>query len=399
MGLLKEQSQFEYRLFNFYYHSSYETAVHLEEFLNEQQLNQNSPLLIEVSFDQYDDVLAYLQENTSIDFAILQKTVRKGAFTYEQVRHIAEACCIHELSVVDGSEIKLESTVLSMSALISYAQSKWNGANRSTALKNAVLTGIAVFGETFTEEVILHHLNTHSAEMTVMDEKQMIDIIAKNGTKSVAKKMATKITKKAMLSSAVAKKTIMMLNANVVTGALVTGVMSTVDIVRAIKGHLSPQQLFKNVAETAASVGGGIVGMIIFAAIGHSIPSISTTFISLIGGIIGLIIGSLLMTKVASRILDRFIKDDSVEMLEIFNDVLAERAEAFLLNEQELKEAIEDFSAHYDMKKEMRLMYAAENHQAYAEKMINHELCRIVRNRMYLHVPSNEEVYEAMQQL
>ena len=44
---------------------------------------------------------------------------------------------------------------------------------------------------------------------------------------------------------------------------IVAGVMSSVDIVRTIKGQMSPAQLFKNVSKTAASVAGSIVGLVV----------------------------------------------------------------------------------------------------------------------------------------
>jgi hypothetical protein len=392
-----EQNQLQYHIVNCYLSTTHETAQSvvstIEQYKNEQQL------LIEVSFDQYDEVIEHIQLNTTALYATAQSCVKKGAFTYEQVKHIAEACCIHELHLEEDGRITLTSTVLSMSAMISFAQSKWNGADRQTAIKNAVYTGISIFGETFAEEVIMQQFEMRNNQLQYDVSAGLKGAIAKNGTKAVAKKMATKLTKKAMLSSAVAKKTIMLLNANVVTGALVTGVMSTVDVARAIKGQLSPQQLFKNVTKTAASVAGGIAGMLVFAGIGLKIPSVSTAVISLIGGVLGLILGSMIMTKITSKVLDLFIKDDAVKMLAIFNDVLLERAQSFILNEEELNEALKDFNTRYDMKTELRNMYAAPDRHVFAKDLIEHELARIVKQRMYLHVPKNEEVFEVLEHI
>ena len=390
-----EQTENQYHIVNCYLPTGHETARLVASTM--EQYHIEMLFLIEVSFDQYEEILEHIQINATPLYETALNCIKKGAFTYEQVKHIAEACCVHELHIEVNGQITLTSTVLSMSALISFAQSKWNGADRQTAIKNAVYTGISIFGETFAEDIILQMVSKENNEQYELNVG-LQEEIAKDGPKAFAKKIAKKLTEKAMLSSTLAKKTIILLNANVVTGALVTGVMSAVDVARAIKGQLSPQQLFKNVTKTATSVAGGMIGMIVFAGVGFQIPSVSTAVISVIGGVLGLIFGSMIMSKITSKVLDFFIEDETVKMLTIFNDVLFERAHSFLLNEEELNEALNDFIARYNMKAELRSMYAAENREAYATKIIERELTRIVKQRMYLHVPTNLELYDALEQ-
>ncbi len=385
----------EFTIWNVYFPTEIQTidCLKQQQFIIDASKSNN---LIEVPFEQYETILAHMQ-TYGLPLEQVTGVIKKGAFTYSQVRHIAKTGNIHEIVQKEDGRIELAATAISMSVAISFAQSKWNGADRLTAIKNAIYTGISIFGESFAEDVIIHELDTINTDFDL--GTGITGKVVQNGTKAVAKKMATTVTKKAMLSSAIAKKTIMMLNANVVTGALVTGVMSTIDIARAIKGELSPKQLFKNITKTSASVTGGIIGMLIFGGIGFTIPSVSTAVVSLIGGVIGLIIGSVIMTSIASKILDLFIQDDSVKMLEIFNDVLLIRAQDYVLNEEELKQALHDFNSFYDMKDELRSMFASDNRENYATSMIDKELSRIVRQRMFLHVPSNHEIYEVLEHL
>ena len=390
-----EQTENQYHIVNCYLPTGHETARLVASTM--EQYHIEMLFLIEVSFDQYEEILEHIQINATPLYETALNCIKKGAFTYEQVKHIAEACCVHELHIEVNGQITLTSTVLSMSALISFAQSKWNGADRQTAIKNAVYTGISIFGETFAEDIILQMVSKENNEQYELNVG-LQEEIAKDGPKAFAKKIAKKLREKVMLSSTLAKKTIMFLNENVLTGALVTGVMSTVEATCAIKGQLSPQQLFKNITKTAASVAGGMIGMIVFAGVGFQIPSVSTAVISVIGGVLGLIFGSMIMSKITSKVLDFFIEDETVKMLTIFNDVLLERAHSFLLNEEELNEALNDFIARYNMKAELRSMYAAENREAYATKIIERELTRIVKQRMYLHVPTNLELYDALEQ-
>lgn len=396
MEPLIEKNKTEFTIWNVYFPTEIQTIDYLkQQFIIDASNNNN---LIEVPFEQYEAILTHMQ-TYGLPMEQVTDVIKKGAFTYSQVRHIAKAGNIHEIVRKEDGRIELKATAISMSVAISFAQSKWNGADRLTAVKNAVYTGILIFGESFAEDIIIHELDAINVNADFDLDTGVTGKVVQNGTKAVAKKMATTVTKKAMLSSAIAKKTIMMLNANVVTGALVTGVMSTIDIVRAIKGELSPKQLFKNVTKTSASVAGGIIGMLIFGGIGFTVPSVSTAVVSLVGGVIGLIIGSLIMTKIASKILDFFIQDDSVKMLEIFNDVLLICAQDYVLNEEELKQALHDFNSVYDMKDELRSMFASDNRENYATSMIDKELSRIVRQRMFLHVPSNREIYDVLEHL
>ena len=157
------------------------------------------------------------------------------------------------------------------------------------------------------------------------------------------------------------------MNTNIVTGAVVTDVMSSIDIVNMIKEEMQLGQLFKNVSKTVASVADSRIG------------------------------GSLLANKMTKKILDFFIKEDAIEMLEIFKAELAIAAEIFLLNEQELKQALNDFNVVYDMDDELRKIYVADDRVTYAKALIENELSHIVKLRMYLQPPTNEELYKVIE--
>ncbi len=364
-----------------------------------QYITNNERLLLEVPFEQYEDIIEALQQQEESTKDLTQ-VIKKGAFTYAQIKHITLARNIHGLTMDEQGRIYFVNDAISISAVTAFAQSKWNGVARKVAIENGIHTGLAVLGETFAEEVISLQLYNHRKMTADFDLNPDISSAFKTGgAKMASKKMATAITKKAMISSAVAKKGILLLNANVVTGALVTGMMSTADIARTIKGKMSSQQLFKNVAKTAASIAGGIAGMVVGSGIGFTIPNVSTTIVSMIGAIIGLMIGSSLASKITKRALDLFIRDDALQMLDIFNERLTVLAEEYLLNEKELEQALHDFEALHNMPKMLREMYAASNQQQFADHLIHRELTRIIKLRMYLHVPTNEEIYEVLQPL
>ena len=313
-------------------------------------LHEQQTAYFEVPFEQFDDVYRHFHENDAI---------KKGAFTYIQVFHIARTGNIHQLKILEDGRIYFADESINMSTAISFAQSKWNGATREEAVENAVLTGLTVIGEAFAEDIITIQIKRANVAEHMYLGEGLKDAVRKNGAKAVIKKMATKATKKA----------ITLTDANMVTGARVTGVMSSVDIVRTIKEEMSPGQLFKKVSKTVASVTDSRIG------------------------------GSLLANKMGKKILDFFIKEDAIEMLEIFKAELAVAAEMFLLNEQELRQALNDFNVVYDLNDELRKMYTADDRVAYAKALIENELSRIVKLRMYLQIPTNEELYKVIERI
>ena len=321
-------------------------------------LHERQKVYFEVPFEQFDDVYHHFHKNDAI---------KKGAFTYMQVCHIARTGNVHQLKISQEGRIDFDDEWIGMSTAISFAQSKWNGATREEAVENAVLTGLTIIGETFAEEVIAIQIKHANVAEHINLSEGLKDIVRKNGAKAVIKKMATKATKKA--SSVATKKAIMLMNANVVTGARVTDVMLSADIVNMINEEMSPGQLFKNVSKTVASVADSRIG------------------------------GSLLANKMTKKILDFFIKEDAIEMLEIFKAELAIAAEMFLLNEQELKQVLNDFNVVYDMDDELHNMYVADDRVAYAKALIENELSHIVKLRMYLQIPTNEELYKAIERI
>ena len=323
-------------------------------------LHERQKVYFEVPFEQFDDVYHHFHKNDAI---------KKGAFTYMQVFHIARTSNVHQLKISQEGRIYFADEWIGMSTAISFAQSKWNGATREEAVENAVLTGLTIIGEAFAEDVIAIQIKHANAVEHIHLNKGLREAVRKNGAKAVSKKMATKATKKAMSSSVTTKKEMMLMNANEVTGALVTGVVSSDNIVRTIKAEMSPGQLFKNVSKTVAGVADSRIG------------------------------GSILANKLAKKILDFFMKEDAIEMLEIFSGELAVAAEAFLLNEQELRQALNDFNVVYDLDDELRKIYMADDRVAYAKGLIENELSRIVKLRMYLQIPTNEELYKVIERI
>ena len=385
----------EHFLQNIYCSSVNETV---EACLIDNQLlytNQLGPIKLEVALDQYDEVVSLLADRLQNE-ELARETVKQGAFTYKQVRYIAQAGLVEGVILEESGRVQLLNESLGMSAAVAFAQSEWNGATREEAVENAVFTGLNIVGEAVVDEVLSNDMQDIELDDAFELEGGVRGAIRKNGAKVVAKKAAGKFTHKAMIGSLAAKKTILLLNANVVTGALVTGMLSTLDISRAIKGEMSKTQLFKNMTKTAANVAGSIGGMAIGAAIGALIPWGSTSTGALIGGIVGLIIGSIITSKIASKILNRFIEDDAKEMLDLFEVELEQHVYNHLLNEKELQNLLSIFKSKYKIPKLLRQMFKSTNREQFAREIIQKELVNIYRDRKRLKLPTINEIYEVL---
>lgn len=117
------------------------------------------PINIEVPEDKYEEAIIDFTErkkeglvNSSID---LMTILKKGSFTYNQVKNIAILNKVRGLRVfeIDGS-MELEHT-LGISGSIEYALSIWNGDSKEEALEKAIIRAIKIHGVNFIKTVKL----------------------------------------------------------------------------------------------------------------------------------------------------------------------------------------------------------------------------------------------------
>lgn len=358
---------------NIYTSSSERTAQLCVQYI-EQAVNKLDLFYIEVPLEQYVEVIA-LVEARGIK---CRSIICQGAFTYNQVKHIAEAGNIHHLSINDEGRIYFTDEQISMSTAIAFAQSKWNGTERYEAVENSVYTGLSIIGENFAQDVVL-------TETSLQQE----------ATHAQLKKLITTMKHKTLT----VKKGCLYVNNHIATGAFISDMLTIEKIDRLVKEQLAPVQLFKATAKTFASTIGGIIGILIGAGVGFFIPNVSTAVITIIGGIMGLIGGSHLASTISRKILGWLVPDDTLRMLKLFKKQLMLSSQEFLLSKLELKQALHDFNTLYDLRTQLQKMATSERPEELAKQLIEKELTRIVRLRMYLHVPLNHEMYEIIESM
>lgn len=362
--------------------------------------SDGSPMQIEVPSDKYDSAVQAMENRIKngqvpgvTDPELAKDIVRKGSFTYQQVRNIAKFGTIESLTYDAVNGIKLAGTAMGISAAVSFAVSLWNGEDWEKALESSCYVGLKVGGVAWVSSIITAQLGRTGIEQSLRGATDWV--VQQMGPKAAAWIANGLRSGNAIYGAAAMNHVSKLLRGNIVTGVVTTLVISSVDFVRMFQGRCSGAQLFKNVASTASGVAGGTGGWMAGAAggaaLGSVVPFIGTAAGGIIGGLLGAFAGGTVANVAASAILDEFIEDDAQEMLKIVQEVFGELAFDYLLTEDEAKLIIDNFKAK-DVLDFLRDMYASTDRQSFSKNEFEPAIIDIARNRKIISLPSDEEI-------
>lgn len=360
-----------------------------------------SPMQIEVPSDKYRDAVQAMENRIRrgqipgvTDPEEARNIVRQGAFTYEQVKNIAQFGTVESLTYDAVNGVSVAVTSFGVSSILTFATSIWNGESVDEAAESACLVGLKIGGISWISSVLSAQLGRTGLEQGL-----------RGATDAAVKLMGAKAASflasgggRAMYGAAAMNHVSKLLRGNVVTGIVATAVLSSVDFVRLFNGKISGAQLFKNVAKTASGVAGGtggwMAGAAAGAAIGSFIPGFGTAAGGIIGGIAGALFGGGAASKVSEVVLDEFITDDAEEMLVIVQGEFASICGDYLLGEHDANVAIEKFKKR-GLPDFLRSMYASDNHKEYARKALQPIVKKIAKARKPVKLPSREKILES----
>ncbi|MCF7487870.1 hypothetical protein [Vibrio sp. A2-1] len=362
--------------------------------------SDGSPMQIEVPSDKYDSAIQSMEERIKkgqvpgvSDPEMAKELVRKGTFTYEQVRNIAKFGTIESLTYDAVNGIKLAGTAMGISAAVSFAVSLWNGDDWDKALQSSCYVGLKVGGIAWVSSIITAQLGRTGIEQGLRGATDWV--VQQMGPKAAAWIANGLRSGNAIYGAAAMNHVSKLLRGNIVTGVVTTLVISSVDFVRMFQGRCSGAQLFKNVASTASGVAGGTGGWMAGAAggaaVGSAIPVIGTAAGGIIGGLLGAFAGGTAANAAANAILDEFIEDDAKEMLDIVENVFGELAFDYLLNEEEAEAVIDEFKSE-DVPDFLRDMFSASSRRGFAKDKFEPMIQNIAKNRNIIHLPSDEQL-------
>lgn len=378
--------------------------------------SNGEPMKIEVPADMYEDAVKAMRRrisNNAIEGVInpdeAVNLVKKGHYTYAQVKQIAQAGTIESLTFDAANGMIVAKDALGITALITFATSIWNGEDTEGALENAALSGLKVGGVSFLTTVLTSQIARTSVVATV-----------RGGTDILVSKMGTKATEylaKALkggtdIYGAEAMNNVSKLLAgNIIASTVSLVILSAGDIVDLFRNRISGAQFVKNVTTTGATIAGGgagwgfgntggaAIGGWVGGTIAGPAGAVKGAEVGAkIGGFTGSVIGGATAGTVTHSALDGMIEDDTVFMMRIAEQEFAAICEQYLLTENEVYLCLEMLKKRLD-KKELKNIFSSSNRELYVQSIIMKCVDPVLKKREYIKEFDSEDVFWGMRML
>lgn len=378
--------------------------------------SNGEPMKIEVPADMYEDAVKAMRRrisNNEIEGVInpdeAVNLVKKGHYTYAQVKQIAQAGTIESLTFDTANGMIVAKDALGITALITFATSIWNGEDTEGALENAALSGLKVGGVSFLTTVLTSQIARTSVVATV-----------RGGTDILVSKMGTKATEylaKALkggtdIYGAEAMNNVSKLLAgNIIASTVSLVILSAGDIVDLFRNRISGAQFVKNVTTTGATIAGGgagwgfgntggaAIGGWVGGTIAGPAGAVKGAEVGAkIGGFTGSVIGGATAGTVTHSALDGMIEDDTVFMMRIAEQEFAAICEQYLLTENEVYLCLEMLKKRLD-KKELKNIFSSSNRELYVQSIIMKCVDPVLKKREYIKEFDSEDVFWGMRML
>lgn len=361
-----------------------------------------SPMQLEVPLDQYEkavELMAWRIEHGQIPGVTnpseARSLVRRGHFTYNQAKNVAKFGTVESLTFDAATGAILSTSALGITAVLSFAQSLWNGDDLSIAVESAAYSGLLVGGASFANSVITAQLMRTGLSKAMMVPTQ--EVVKLLGPKTSAA-IANALRSGANISGAAAMNHVSkLLRGNIITSAVMTLVLSAKDIGNAFRGRISGKQLFKNIATIAGGIAGGAAGVVV--------GNLALNLIAPGAGIVGLIVsvagaaaGGTAGGAATNSVIGTFIEDDAVELVKILEESFCRLAQDYMLMSDELDITLDDLSRALEGETLLE-MFASPDHQAFADKLVRDVIERRIQFRCRIYLPAEAEFVQGIGRL
>lgn len=359
-----------------------------------------NPMQLEVPSDQYEEavkIMAKKIENGKVpncnNPSKAKELVRKGNITLEQATNLAKAGTIESLSFDAINSVVIGTSAAGISATITFARALWNGEDLNSAIDNAVFIGIQAGGSAFiislvSAQLTKTSLNTLFLEPSVKLVKALPSVVRSN-------LLATMRNGAPIFGSAASNNLAKLLRGNLIVSAVTSLVLSSQDILNFVTGKISGKQLFKEVTTIVSGVvgttGGATGATALIGALGLSLGPVGAAVTSIVGGIIGGGMG----TSISREILDKFIEDDSIELVRIINKRFSILAFEYLLSEEEIELSLEVLRGCLIQSKLLE-MFAAKNRELFADELILECINSVIKWRTKVRIPSQSQFVDGV---
>ena len=341
--------------------------------------SNGNPMQLEVPSDQYDEAIRIMEEKIRKGQVPgcknpkdASKIIRKGNITLKQAINIAKAGTVESLvfDAAHGAVIGLSAAGISSTIIL--ARALWNGEDLDTALDIAMYSGIQAGGIAFVTSVVSSQITkTGISNLLLKPSNELVKLLPS----TVRKQLLAAIRDGAPIYGAAASKNLAkLLRGNFITQVVTVLVLSSNDIFHYAQGKISGKQLFKEVTTLVSGlIGGGVVGVLL-APLGP------------VGVIIGSIIGTGLSSEAMRRLLNQFIEDDAVKLIEIVNSRLTILANEYLLSKSELDLVVEVLRGCLVYSKLLE-MYASKDRIIFADELVEKCITSVIIWRTNILIP------------
>ncbi|WP_301860536.1 hypothetical protein [uncultured Megasphaera sp.] len=350
--------------------------------------SNGNPMQVEVPSDQYEEAVRQMEKKIAegqvpgvTDPKDARKIVRKGRVTYQTACNIAKAGTIDSLLFDAAHGTVIAANAFGISAVIVFAKAQWDGKDVSESIDAAVCAGLQAGGIAFATSVLSAQLTR-----TALNNAMMAPSIAivKALPSSVRQTLVNALRNgPSIYGNAATKNLAKLMRSNIIAQAVVLTVLSAGDITNFFRGRISGRQLFKEVTTLASGLGGAAIGGAVGGLLGP------------VGSIAGAMIGGALSSTQMHKLMDHFIEDDAVALVDIIRKRLIVLAQQYLLTEEEL-ELVVDALKEALVQEKLLEMYASNDREAFADAMLKAGIEETIRWRATIRMPSTELMIQGM---
>ena len=371
-------------------------------------MTADGPMRIEVPSDKYGDAVRAMEHRIRdgqvpgvSDPEQAKAIVRKGTFSYGQVRNIAKFGSIEGLTYDAVNGIRLAGSSMGISFVVTVAMSVWDGREFKAALRSAVVPTLKVGALTCGTSMLAAQVGRTSIEAKVRPATdRAVKWLGPKASSWIAKGVRSGPPIHGVSATNHLSK---LMRGQAVTAGLTMLVLSAPDAARLFRREISCSQAFKNVAIRGGGVAGGTGGWLVGAAVGASagsvVPLVGTAFGGVAGGILGSTAGAGIVSKAASVGLDTLIEDDAETMLKIVEAVFSDLARDYLLVEREAEGVIDELRQCSDFGSRLQEMFCADDRADYARRWLLPLVEQQVERRKTVEVRLDDHVLGSVEEI
>ncbi|KAL4446986.1 hypothetical protein ABPG74_014958 [Tetrahymena malaccensis] len=335
---------------------------------------------IEVPPEQFDQVKKLFEMKGLNDVQI-----RKGHISYKVAKNIAKSGTIEGLTYDAATGINMGMNVFGISAVLTFAFTKWNGGSLEECVVQSLKTASSVFGMTlishvFSQQFARSSLNgfAHNSTLNILQK-----VLTKDQFASFANSFRGEGAKK-IYGAAAQQNVAKMVKGQAIFAAGILVLQTGWDAFEVTRGKISGKQLAKNFASNLGGATGGLAGAVYGTCVGGPV-----------GGLIGGIVGGLISQFTIKKLVDQITPDDMDEMAEILqNQIQILQTQEYLLNQQEfeqvLSEIIEETQRNNDF---LQNMFESPNREKYAKDKIKPKFQKALKSRQKVQVTKEMNEY------